>query len=71
MVKNSPALFLFPRTWLTLVALVDLGQQSGVYSASSGDSLCFRLLNKKGGEKKKKLQVVWFSKISKQANSGS
>lgn len=37
---------------LSLVVIVDLGQQSGVYGASSGESLSFRLLNKKGGETK-------------------
>lgn len=52
MVKTRPALFFFPRTQLSLVVLVDLGQQSGVDGASSGESLFFRLFNKKGGENK-------------------
>lgn len=46
--KNRPALFFFPRTQLSLVALVDLCQQSGVYSVSSRESLSFRILKTVG-----------------------
>lgn len=63
MVKTRPALFFFPRTQLSLVVLVDLGQQSGVDGVPQ-EKACFLDYSIKKVVKIK-LQMVWFSKISK------